>query len=182
MQLSEIRAVLFRTVCPLTSQVGTNWVAFVVLSPLWFFTTGFSNTVCHRQSLAIHWLGLGAFTAGGQVQSLVGELRTRKPYSMAKGGKKPTLYARSFRSQKYPSSSSSSSFFKKNIVLLLWFPFGNGFPGGSGSACNAGDLGSIPGLGRFPWRREWQPTPAFFPGESSWTKEPWGQKETWLST
>ena len=28
-----------------------------------------------------------------------------------------------------------------------------GFPGGSdgkGSACNAGDLGSIPGLGRFP--------------------------------
>ena len=32
------------------------------------------------------------------------------------------------------------------------------FPGGSEvrvSACNAGDLGSIPGLGRFPWRRKW---------------------------
>ena len=32
-----------------------------------------------------------------------------------------------------------------------------GFPGGSAgkeSACNAGDLGPIPGLGRFPWRRE----------------------------
>ena len=31
------------------------------------------------------------------------------------------------------------------------------FPGGSAgkaSACNAGDLGSIPGLGRSPWRRE----------------------------
>ena len=24
---------------------------------------------------------------------------------------------------------------------------------------------SIPGLGRFPWRRAWQPTPVFFPGK-----------------
>ena len=23
----------------------------------------------------------------------------------------------------------------------------------------------VPGLGRFPWRREWQPTPIFLPGE-----------------
>ena len=29
------------------------------------------------------------------------------------------------------------------------------------SACNAGDLGSIPGSGRFLWRREWQSTPVF---------------------
>ena len=28
------------------------------------------------------------------------------------------------------------------------------------------DAGSIPGSGRFPWRRKWQPTPVFFPGES----------------
>ena len=34
------------------------------------------------------------------------------------------------------------------------------------SARNAGDLGSISGLGRFPWRRKWQPTPVFLPGES----------------
>ena len=42
-----------------------------------------------------------------------------------------------------------------------------GFPGGSDgkeSACHAGDSGSIPGLGRPPWRREWQPTPVFLPG------------------
>ena len=35
---------------------------------------------------------------------------------------------------------------------------------------NAGDIrdtGSIPGSGRFPWRRTWQPTPAFLPRESS---------------
>ena len=40
-----------------------------------------------------------------------------------------------------------------------------GFPGGSDgkeSACNAGDLGLIPGLGRsLGCRREWLPTPVF---------------------
>ena len=30
---------------------------------------------------------------------------------------------------------------------------------------NAGDLGLITGYGRSPWRREWQPTPVFLPGE-----------------
>ena len=29
-----------------------------------------------------------------------------------------------------------------------------------------GDLGSIPGSGRFPWRRQWHPTPVFLPGKS----------------
>ena len=43
-----------------------------------------------------------------------------------------------------------------------------------GSACNAGDLGSIPGLGRSPGGRAWQPTPVFLPGESPWTEEPGG--------
>ena len=33
------------------------------------------------------------------------------------------------------------------------------------SACNAGDPGSIPGLGRLPWTRERLPTPVFWPGE-----------------
>ena len=44
-----------------------------------------------------------------------------------------------------------------------------GFPGdsdGKESSCNAGDLGSIPGWGRFPWRRKWQPTSVFLPGKS----------------
>ena len=38
------------------------------------------------------------------------------------------------------------------------------------SACNVGDWGLIPGLGRSPgWG---QPTPAFLPGKSPWTREP----------
>ena len=31
---------------------------------------------------------------------------------------------------------------------------------------NAGDVGLIPGLRRYPWRRKWQPTPVFLLGKS----------------
>ena len=40
-----------------------------------------------------------------------------------------------------------------------------GFPGGSDgkeSDYNAGELDSIPGSERIPWRREWKPAPVFF--------------------
>ena len=48
------------------------------------------------------------------------------------------------------------------------FPDREGFPCGSAgkeSACEAGALSLIPGLGRLPWRRERLPTPVFWPGE-----------------
>ena len=51
------------------------------------------------------------------------------------------------------------------------------FPGGSdgkASVYNAGDPGSIPGLGTSPWRRKWQPTPVLLPGESHGLEEPGG--------
>ena len=47
-------------------------------------------------------------------------------------------------------------------------PISLGFPCGSagkGTACNEGDLCSIPALGRSPWRRERLPTPVLWPGE-----------------
>ena len=51
---------------------------------------------------------------------------------------------------------------------------------------NAGDIrdvGSIPGSGRSPWRRAWQPIPVFLPGESHGQRRlvsysPWGGKES----
>ena len=43
---------------------------------------------------------------------------------------------------------------------------------GRESTCTAGDMGSIPASGRFPWRRKWQPTLVFLPGESPRTEEP----------
>ena len=30
-----------------------------------------------------------------------------------------------------------------------------------------------PWVGNIPWRRVWQPTPVFLPGESPWTEKPW---------
>ena len=53
-----------------------------------------------------------------------------------------------------------------------------GFRGGSDgkeSACNAGDLGSIPGLGRSPVEGQGSlPNPLFLPGKSPWREEPGG--------
>ena len=61
-----------------------------------------------------------------------------------------------------------------------------GFTGGSdgkkSASCKARDLGSITGLGKIRWRREWQPIPVFLPGESHGQRNlagysPWGHKE-----
>ena len=43
---------------------------------------------------------------------------------------------------------------------------------------NVGDLGLIPRLGRFPWRRERLPIPVFWPGEFHGLYSPWGRKES----
>ena len=50
------------------------------------------------------------------------------------------------------------------------------------SPTNAGGLGSIPGSRRPPWRRAWQATPLFLPGEFHGQQSlvgysPWGCKE-----
>ena len=60
-----------------------------------------------------------------------------------------------------------------------------GFPGGSDgkeSTCSAGNPGLIPGSVKIPWRREWQLTPVFLPGEFHGQRSlagysPWGCKE-----
>ena len=61
-----------------------------------------------------------------------------------------------------------------------------GFPGGSevkASACNAGDLGLIPGSGRSPGEGNGNPFKVFLPGESYGRRSlvgysPWGRKES----
>ena len=52
------------------------------------------------------------------------------------------------------------------------------------SAGDAGDLGSVPGgVRKIPWRRAWQPTPVFLPGEShAWTEEPGGPQSIGLQS
>ena len=49
-------------------------------------------------------------------------------------------------------------------------------------ACSAGDVGSVPGLRRFPWSRKWQPTPVLLPGKSHEQRSWMGYSscQTWL--
>ena len=74
-------------------------------------------------------------------------------------------------------------------LLLVIHRHRKGFPGGvSGkkSASNAGDISRHkfdPWVREIPWRRAWQPTPVFLPGESLGQRSlvgysPWGGKES----
>ena len=71
------------------------------------------------------------------------------------------------------------------MVLVKWDiaytnhrPEAPGGLDGKESACSARGPGFSPWVGKIPWRRAWQPTPEFWPGESPWTEEPGGLQST----
>ena len=56
-------------------------------------------------------------------------------------------------------------------------------PAGSKSKVSTRNAGFDLWFGKMPWRKEWQPTPAFLPGESHGQRKlagctPWGDKES----
>ena len=65
---------------------------------------------------------------------------------------------------------------EKNLIYMCIYEHitavGGGFPGGTNSkepACRCTRSkrhGFDPWVGKIPWRRKWQPTPVFLPGES----------------
>ena len=61
-----------------------------------------------------------------------------------------------------------------------------GFPRGFLQCRTCRSLVFNPWVRKIPWRRAWQPTPVFLPGESQWKRSlegysPWGQKsQMWL--
>ena len=78
---------------------------------------------------------------------------------------------------------AESFFFFKAFISLFDF---HGDSDGKESACTVGDPSSIP-VGMIPWRRKWQPTPVFLPGESHRRRSlvgysPWGctEPDTWV--
>ena len=84
----------------------------------------------------------------------------------------------------YEQKAMNSSFANlciRSALNELWI-----FPGGSvvkNPSANAGDMHSIPGLGKIPWRRKWQCTPVFLLGTSHGQRSlasysPWGCKES----
>ena len=51
----------------------------------------------------------------------------------------------------------------KNYLCMYGLP---GWLSNKESVCNTRDVHSIPGFGRYPWRRKWQPTAVSLPGKS----------------
>ena len=77
---------------------------------------------------------------------------------------------------------------QQTLVKVRTMKFGLGFPGstsGKGPACQCRRSKRYefdPWVGKVPWRRAWQPTPVFLPGESHGQRSlvgysPWGRKE-----
>jgi len=73
---------------------------------------------------------------------------------------------------------------------VLWFLLSSLVAQIVKNACNAGDLGLIPGVGKIPWGGEWLCTPAFLLGEFHGQRNlagysPWGRKDSdmteWLT-
>ena len=69
-------------------------------------------------------------------------------------------------------------------LLYVWVIICLGFPSGSDdkeSACQCRGPGFDPWVRKIPWRRKWQPTPVFLPGESHRQRSlvgysPWGHR------
>ena len=62
-----------------------------------------------------------------------------------------------------------------NVISHFNLPFSNYFYallGWQRIHLQCGRPGFDPWVGEIPWRRAWQPTPVFLPGESPWTEEP----------
>ena len=79
-----------------------------------------------------------------------------------------------FMKQKQTQAQKSNLWSSKGDKQRKGFPCGSA---GKESACNAGDLDSIPGLGRCSGEGERLPTPIFWPGEFQGLYSPWGRKE-----
>ena len=98
-------------------------------------------------------------------------------------GKEPSLHINFLLSQSrktiFPELSNrlSLSVHRQSWVM---YPYLRGFSGGSAgkeSACNERPEFS-PWVGKTPWRRDWLPTPVFWPGEFHELHSPWGHKES----
>ena len=63
---------------------------------------------------------------------------------------------------------------ESNLSIDMGFPYGLA---SKESACNVGDLGLIPGLGRYPGEGKGYPL-QYWPGEFHGPYSPWGRKES----
>ena len=82
--------------------------------------------------------------------------------------------------QSFPKIKDNKSGVQEGLKLRYIFTFGRVIKNLPPNVREVSNAGVIPGSGRSPWRRAWQPAPVFLPGESqdSWTEEPGGLQST----
>ena len=104
----------------------------------------------------------------GQARSWVRGIRPTRPDPsevMARGEARRSSGPPARAAQEAETLSSIPSAYRHHLGGCLHFM---GFPGGSAVKnlpANAGDAALIPGSGKIPWRKKWQPTPVFLPGK-----------------
>ena len=118
------------------------------------------------------WLPLLQSTGSSVVGALVVALRLQFLWFLDSGAQAQELWHMGLVASQLVASSLGQG---SNPGLLHWQA--DSLPSelqgnGKESACQCRRPGFDPWVGKIPWRREWQPTPVFLPGESSWTEEP----------
>ena len=183
------RSVTLQATIPL---LITTWWNFIYICNTCYYLLQWSThsscikNMCWGNTLVIQWLGLCAFTAEGP-DSVPG-LGTKISQDAKQKKKKKIcwimewinstlcrIYLYSFFLscvlQNLSSRTMDWTLAISNENTESW-----GFPVGSDSkesACNAGDLGSVPGLGRSPGEGNGNPL-QFLAWRCPWTKEPGG--------
>ena len=82
------------------------------------------------------------------------------------------IWVRTYRKGKRNLSASQFSFISFRLQHTQGFPSGASDKEPACQCRRYKRCGFNPGVGKIPWRRAWQPTPVFLPGESPWTEEP----------
>ena len=82
-------------------------------------------------------------------------------------------WRRKYRAQKHATAKCWVGVLTRDVWVWVWGVNSASLVSQTVKNLPAMRVTWVPSLvGTIPWRREWQPTPVFFPGESPWTEEP----------
>ena len=128
--------------------------------PWWL---GGKKSACNVQDLVLI-PGLSGFPGGGHGNPLQ-YFCLENPHGQRTLVDYSSWVRKEFDTTKPPSTAQHTHIWTCQVALVV-----------KNLPTNAGDIrnGFYPGVGKISWRRAWQPTPVFLPGESPRTEKPGG--------